>query len=248
MCTLTWHDEPGGYQMFFNRDERRERKPAIPPSVQRRGDTRFIAPLDGDFGGTWIAVNEFGLSVCLLNGFPATDLSALTNRHDYTSRGHLTLTVIESPSAHRAAATLRELDLERFRPFVLVAFEPGDGGVLARWSGNSLDLASGRPPLQPIVSSSFFTEEVRRNRLAVFRELQRECADSSPVELHLAFHRSHRPTAGPHSPCLHRPDASTVSFGRTQVDEAHVRFHYTAGSPCRGTSPEPPIRLERRSQ
>ena len=248
MCTLTWHDEPGGYQTFFNRDERRERKPAIPPSVQRRGDTRFIAPLDGNFGGTWIAVNEFGLSVCLLNGFPPADLSAPTNRHDYTSRGHLTLTVIESPSAPRAAATLRELDLERFRPFVLVAFEPGDGGVLARWSGSSLELASGRPPLQPIVSSSFFTEEVRRNRLAVFRELQRECADWNPVELHLAFHRSHRPTAGPHSPCMHRPDASTVSFGRTQVDATHVRLHYTAGSPCRGTSPEPPIRLERRSQ
>ncbi len=234
--------------MFFNRDERRERKPAIPPCVQRRGDTRFIAALDGDFGGTWIAVNEFGLSVCLLNGFPAADRTARTNRHDYTSRGHLTLTVIESPSAQRAAATMRELDLERFRPFVLMAFEPGDGAVLARWSGSSLELASGRPTVQPIVSSSFFTEEVRRNRLAVFRELQRERRERSPVELHLAFHRSHRPTAGPHSPCMHRPDASTVSLARTQVDEPHVRFHYPPGSPCRATSPEPPILLERRSQ
>lgn len=246
MCTLTWHDEPGGYQMFFNRDERRERKPAVPPSVQRRGDTRFIAPLDGDFGGTWIAVNEFGLSVCLLNGFPAADKTALTNRHAYTSRGHLTLTVIESPTAQRAAATLRELDLQRFRPFVLVAFEPGRGGVLARWSGSSLELAGGRPPRQPLVSSSFFTEAVRRNRLAVFRRLQREHTEWSPAELHLAFHRSHRPTAGPHSPCMHRPDASTVSFARTQVEETHVRLHYTPGSPCRSISPDPPIQLERR--
>jgi len=246
VCTLTWHDEPGGYQTFFNRDERRERKPAIPPSVQCRGDTRFLAPLDGNFGGTWIAVNEFGLSVCLLNGFPAADPTVLEKRHDYTSRGRLTLTVIESPSAQRAAATLRKLDLERFRPFVLVAFEPGDGGMLARWSGSSLELASGRPPRQPIVSSSFFTEEVRRNRLAVFRELERECAESSPLELHLAFHRSHRPDRGPHSPCMHRPDASTVSFSRTQVDETHVRLYYTPGSPCRGTAPEP-ILLERRA-
>jgi hypothetical protein len=243
---LTWHDEPGGYQMFFNRDERRERKPAIPPSVQRRGDTRFIAPLDGDFGGTWLAVNEFGLSVCLLNGFPAADLSALTNRHDYTSRGHLTLTIIENPSAHRAAATLRELDLERFRPFVLVALEPGDGGVLARWSGSSLELAGGRPPRQPIVSSSFFTEEVRRNRVAVFGQLQEQSGAPSSPALHLAYHRSHLPDRGPHSPCMHRPDASTVSFAHIHVTETAVCFDYVPGSPCLDLAHDPPTRLERR--
>jgi hypothetical protein len=243
VCTLSWHDEPGGYRMFFNRDERRERLPAIPPSVQLRGDTRFIGPLDGDFGGTWIAVNEYGLSVCLLNGFPAPHEIALPDRDDYISRGQLPLTIVEAPSAQRASAALRELDLERFRPFVLAAFEPGDGALLARWSGRTLALSSGRPPRQPIVSSSFFTEEVRSSRLAVFREMQR---DLDGEKLHLAYHRAHRPAAGPHSPCMHRPDASTVSFSHIQVDETRVQFHYTPGPPCRTAPQEPPVTLERR--
>jgi hypothetical protein len=242
---LTWHDEPGGYRMFFNRDERRERKPATPPAVLRRGDTRFVAPLDGDFGGTWIAVNEFGLSVCLLNGFPPAGAVTVPDRHDYTSRGQLTLTLIESPTAQRAAGLLREIELEPYRPFVLFVIEPGDGGVLAEWSGSSLQIADGRP-LQPIVSSSFFTEEVRRNRVAVFGQLQEQSGAPSSPALHLAYHRSHLPDRGPHSPCMHRPDASTVSFAHIHVTETAVCFDYVPGSPCLDLAHDPPTRLERR--
>lgn len=242
---MTWHDEPGGYRMFFNRDERRERKPATPPAVLRRGDTRFVAPLDGDFGGTWIAVNEFGLSVCLLNGFPPAGAVTVPDRHDYTSRGQLTLTLIESPTAQRAAGLLREIELEPYRPFVLFVIEPGDGGVLAEWSGSSLQIADGRP-LQPIVSSSFFTEEVRRNRVAVFGQLQEQSGAPTSPALHLAYHRSHLPDRGPHSPCMHRPDASTVSFAHIHVTETAVCFDYVPGSPCLDLAHDPPTRLERR--
>lgn len=242
---MTWHDQPGGYRMFFNRDERRERKPATPPAVLRRGDTRFVAPLDGDFGGTWIAVNEFGLSVCLLNGFPPAGAVTVPDRHDYTSRGQLTLTLIESPTAQRAAGLLREIELEPYRPFVLFVIEPGDGGVLAEWSGSSLQIADGRP-LQPIVSSSFFTEEVRRNRVAVFGQLQEQSGAPSSPALHLAYHRSHLPDRGPHSPCMHRPDASTVSFAHIHVTETAVCFDYVPGSPCLDLAHDPPTRLERR--
>jgi len=243
---LTWHDEPGGYRMFFNRDERRERKPATPPAVLRRGDTRFVAPLDGDFGGTWIAVNEFGLSVCLLNGFPPAGAVAVRDRSDYTSRGHLTLTLIESPTAARVAGRLREIELEPYRPFVLFVIEPGAGGVLAEWSGSSLQISDGRPPRQPIVSSSFFTEEVRRNRVAVFGRLRERSGALSPQALHLKYHRSHLPDRGPHSPCMHRPDASTVSFAHIHVTETAVCFDYVPGSPCLDLPHDPPTRLERR--
>ena len=83
--------EPGTFRLFFNRDERRTRRPAIPPAVHRKGDTRFIAPRDGDFGGSWLGVNEHGVSLCLLNGYAAEDetggLSRTTGSH---SRRHVT--------------------------------------------------------------------------------------------------------------------------------------------------------------
>ena len=68
MCTVSWLYHPGGYQLFCNRDEKHHRLPALPPlSCVHRG-MQYVAPVDGDAGGTWLAVNEAGLTLCLLNG------------------------------------------------------------------------------------------------------------------------------------------------------------------------------------
>lgn len=65
--------------------------------------------------------------------------------------------------------------------------------------------------------------------------------------MHLAYHRRHEPEAGPHSPCMHRPDARTVSFSWIEVDENEVRFRYVPSSPCVG-EPGPATKLPRRAQ
>ena len=245
VCTVTWHDAGDGYQVFFNRDERRERKPALPPEIRRCGDTRVITPLDGEAGGTWIAVNEHGLCVCLVNGFAAAGRSAPDARREYTTRGHLPLIAIEHSITSGVSPALHSLDLACFRPFVLVVFATGGAGLVARWSGVSLEIDDGRPAEQPLVSSSFYTDEVRRNRTAVFHALAGSHAGPDPTPMHLAFHRSHYPTAGPNSPCMHRPEASTVSFSHVQVDSKRLRFRYVPDSPCRGRGDEPGVVLER---
>jgi hypothetical protein len=245
VCTLSWLDTSDGYQLFFNRDERRERGPEVPAALRRRGRTRFVAPLDGDFGGTWIAVNEHGLSVCLLNGFPAHGAATGDPRREYTSRGSLPLSLIELDCCTDISRNLLDRDLAPFRPFVLVAFAPGGAGLTARWSGAGLDIEDQRPAEQPLVSSSFYTEQVRASRVAVFRELVSWAAHADPAAGHLAFHASHLPERGPHSPCMHRPDASTVSFSRIEVRDREVAFHYTPRSPCRGLPAEPSAVLGR---
>jgi hypothetical protein len=242
---VTWLDSDDGYQIFFNRDERKERKPALPPEILQCGDTRFIAPRDGDFGGTWIAVNDHGLCVCLVNGFAAAGRSAQEERREYTTRGRLPMITIGRATVSGAASTLHSLDLACFRPFVLVVFATGGAGLVARWSGASLEVDDGRPAEQPLVSSSFYTNEVRRNRTAVFRALAGSHTGPDPTSMHLAFHRSHDPTAGPNSPCMHRPEASTVSFSHVQVDSRRLRFGYVPDSPCRGRPDEPAVVLER---
>ena len=62
MCTVSWLHEPGGYHLLCNRDEKRTRGAALGPRIQKSAGVRFVAPADADFGGTWIAVNEFGVS------------------------------------------------------------------------------------------------------------------------------------------------------------------------------------------
>jgi hypothetical protein len=246
VCTVTWFDESDGYQVFFNRDERRQRRPGLPPEVRRSGSTRFVAPLDGDFGGTWIAANEFGLTVCLLNGPAAAGEQPSLPPSASTSRGHVPLSVIEHRTTPGVRAALRPAGLARFRPFVLVLFDSIGTGLVAAWSGVELRVREGRPDGPPLVSSSFSTQEVRRNRAAVYHRMLRTHRGADRSRLHLAYHRSHDPTAGPDSPCMHRPDACTVSFTRVRVRPAEVRLDYCPHAPCRGLPRDPGIALPRR--
>src|SRR5271166_4952326 len=97
MCTLSWIRDEDGYQLFFNRDEKLSRKSAMPPRQATRDGVRFLAPVDGDFGGSWIATNEIGVSVCLLNGTNLTGSSGGRPRKA-RSRGLLLLDLISSSS------------------------------------------------------------------------------------------------------------------------------------------------------
>jgi hypothetical protein len=236
VCTLTWRPEPDGYQVFFNRDERRGRKPGLPPAARVEGGTRFVAPLDGDHGGTWIAASEHGVTLCVLNGPPALPGDP---RLATTSRGTLPIALIGARDAARSAERLQGLDLRALPPFVLVALDPSGGGMQARWSGRSLAIELGPPSRQPLVSSSFGGDEVRLERLAVFREKLRDSDPSDATGFHLAYHASHEPAPGPASPCMHRPEAGTVSFSWVRVDRRAVRFWYVGHPPCEGPPLEP---------
>src|SRR5687768_12141538 len=95
MCTVSWSHQDDGYHLLCNRDERHTRKPARPPRVHERSDVRFIAPIDGDHGGSWIGVNQFGLSLCLLNRYQDGEQSATGSNK---SRGLLLAGLMYSPS------------------------------------------------------------------------------------------------------------------------------------------------------
>jgi hypothetical protein len=46
------------------------------------------------------------------------------------------------------------------------------------------------------------------------------------------LHRSHAPTRGPFSICMHRLDASTVSYAEVAVSEKRATMHYKPGPCC----------------
>ena len=66
MCTLTVVTRNDRYLMAMNRDEKIARGAGAPAEMHEFESTRAIYPNDGE-GGTWIAANEYGIGLAVLN-------------------------------------------------------------------------------------------------------------------------------------------------------------------------------------
>ena len=223
MCTATWIRTRSGYEVFFNRDELATRKPALPPAARVREGVRLLAPEDGDAGGTWIGVNEYGVAVGLANG-PETAPAP-------RSRGQLVLDLLAAASVADVGRRFRAVDPSRHRPFALFAIEPG--GELGIWSSDArtIERRPGSDEGPILVSSSRDAERARKERTALLERLARSNGGLD-ARLLAAFHASHEPERGPYSPCMHRDGASTVSLTHVVVGDRGIEMEYRAGSPC----------------
>jgi hypothetical protein len=228
MCTASWLHDRSGFWLFFNRDECRERQPAAPPRIRARRGVRFVAPVDGDFGGTWIAANEIGLAVCLLNLYGTNEAPRET---EPVSRGLLLVDLVDARSRSEVVDRVRRAGLARFRPFSMLALAPREPVSVLVWDGRSLNAGETAENRAPYVSSSYHLEEVTAARGETRARLADEAGGLTPAVLE-AFHSSHHPARGPLSPCMHRDDASTVSESMIRVDAESVEFRYRAGAPC----------------
>jgi Transport and Golgi organisation 2 len=231
MCTVSWIHTPGGYHLLCNRDEKKTRASALGPRIQARGWVRFIAPMDTEFGGTWIAVNEFGVSVCLLNGANLTGGPLPTLRQHSRSRGLLVRELIWAQSIDECALCLKQLDLAPFAPFTVVFLQPNKPATIAEWDGDNTTVIPSGESLMPLTSSSFDPEDVRKARWSEFARRAAARGDIDPALLH-AFHASHGTNRDAYSTCMHRADAETVSFSWIIVDRDGIRFTYCPGPAC----------------
>lgn len=274
MCTLSWTALPDGYLLYFNRDERRSREAALAPRIARNGSDgpQHVAAIDAEAGGTWMGVNEFGLSLALLNLYGAEARAAETGSaapvagEAFTSRGVLVRELLDAPGLARLELLLGEtLKHRRFRPFDLLAFAPAvvdlapavlDEGTRAaglgdrpspqpaclRYTWDGASLVRDGAPRSPISSSAFDTATVVESR----RQLYADMVGNDPTEARLeAFQRSHLPAAGAYSVCMHRPEASTRSLGQIRVDARRVALRYGPGPACRAQLGEPVILARR---
>jgi len=225
MCTLTWLYDQHGFRIYFNRDEKRTRLPASPPVIHLIQGVRVLAPNDGNAGGTWLAVNEFGLAVAVLNYYEAEALVP-SGDADFQSRGHLVLDLASSGNGYAAINKLHHLNHRSYRPFVLALFTPERSGVMASWNGRQFsEIDLNRQPL-PVTTSSYRTEEVLDTRKKLFHRMQngREITD----DMLLNYHKSRSENGGAFSVTMSRLDACTVSFNAVTVRNSSVSFLYEA--------------------
>lgn len=240
MCTVTWLVEPGGYQVFFNRDELRSRQRGLPPSESGEQGVRYLAPTDADAGGTWIAVNEHGLCVCLLNLYQQ-DSPPPEGR--FESRGHLVRQLASVADLAAVEARLARTNTQQLRSFTLLAFAPSGAARLWRWDGS--ELAARSPRSMPVSSSSYDTEQVLATRRRTW--LSTIAGRQPQVQDHLDYHRCELPEPGPYAPAMTRDDALSVSLTRIVVSEKEVSMAYADGPPAT-TGLAMPIRLRRLSE
>ena len=235
MCTVSWVHQTDGYHLLCNRDEKRTRGTAFAPRVVECGGVRYIAPVDSAYGGTWLSANEFGISVCLLNGSASFELSGIRR-----SRGLLLRELAWAPSAEECALWLRHLDLSPFAAFSIVILEPGRSAILAQWNGIELTVDPDGDSHMPLTSSSYDAAGVRRARL---NEFARRAGTMRPIDPALLywFHSSHGTAPDAYSTCMHREDAETVSFSWVIVSKDAIRFLYSPGAPCQSKPSEQKI-------
>ncbi|MBL9203119.1 MAG: NRDE family protein [Opitutaceae bacterium] len=219
---MSWRRDADGYELFFNRDELQSRAPESAPERHERDGVAFLAPRDGARGGTWLLVNERGVTVCLLN-----DYSCPWRPLEPRSRGEVVLACAAAASPEGVAAAVHAQPLGRVAPFHLVAIVPGASPLRLHWDGAGLAESRGATLSAPLSSSSFATAAVIAARVRRFSAYVREPAAPTSDEL-AAYHRQHDLRAGADSVLMRRPDAATRSISRVRVGPAQVCLDYDA--------------------
>jgi hypothetical protein len=230
MCTLTVVPLAGSrLRLAFNRDERPDRPAGLGPRQRRFGDREALLPIDPAAGGTWLAVNDAGLALALLN---VTSENPAAAGVALRSRGAIIPALLGTASPSAALAVAEQgLDYSTFAPFRLVLV--GQGVVAdVRWDGREpmvmSRLLGGRPLL--FTSSGLGDQLVDGAR----RELLDELFGGAPEtweRAQEAFHRHRWPGREHLSVNMTRTTARTVSHSVIDLDPAEALFTYHPAAP-----------------
>ncbi|MFD2257603.1 NRDE family protein [Luteolibacter algae] len=209
MCTISWKtDSNGSRRVYFNRDELKSRPVAIPPQkFSSTNEVAYLAPIDPAGGGTWMAVNERGVMIALLNRWH--EKVKLHGRK--LSRGEIVLSLADCKSVEEAEVRIHSRDLGCFLAFTIVLSDHHSFSIFA-WDGKRLvreDLHS------PITSSSFAFPEVK-----CFREAALANGDVRRVHAGVDI----IPSA--YTVRMNRPDAQTWSRSEITFLEKSVIWDY----------------------
>jgi hypothetical protein len=215
----------------MNRDERRTRAPALPPTRVTPDGVPALIPVDGEAGGSWISLNAHGHTLALLNRYEDSP-------HDpagtYLSRGLLLIELAGYAGPEAVDHALVRRPLTSFRPFTLASVAPGSDPWLFEWNGRVLERARSAAPGLLRTSSGRDQAAAERIRGALFTATAQAPGGLTPTIL-AALHRSHQPGRGPFSICMHREEATTVSCSLITVSPTELLFCYVNGSPGEST-------------
>lgn len=240
MCTLTVVTSSDTYRMAMNRDEKITRGAGVPPEMHEFDATRAIYPSDGD-GGTWIAANECGIALALLNW---NDMPPPGKAVKTRSRGRVIPALIDSRSLWDLHAVFSVSNFTGMLPFRLVGVFPYEQEIWEwRWDSTQLEFLVHEWRPRHWFSSSLSDDQAQSVRGLACRGAQYE-SDAGSVLWLRRLHASHGGGPGPFSLCVHREDVKTLSYSEIMVTPGHVQMGHFRGSPCTMAQIDP-IEIER---
>ncbi|MFO1512817.1 MAG: NRDE family protein [Verrucomicrobiota bacterium] len=231
MCTVTFLARQRGYCLGMNRDEKLTRPIGLPPKRKKVKGRAVISPAEPG-GGTWITVNDHGVTLALINWYSVTDRVGGKT----ISRGEVVTSVSAAITLDAAEAALQGLPLNRLNPFRLIGVFP-ETGEIVEWRWNLKRLVRKRHPwkTRQWISSGFDEPTAQRVRGKHFQRAGRQHSTGS-LDWLRRLHRSHSPQAGPFSTCMHRADAATVSYTEITVSACRAEMHHHTGAPCQSAT------------
>lgn len=222
MCTVSWAVKDSSYRLYFNRDEQRTRERALLPRERQRSGTKLIAPRDPKGGGSWIAVNEHGITSFLLNNYAAGNRDCRSG--SFRSRGELPVLLASQSSLEASLEALEKLDLAGFRPFYIGLIEPSRECQIFSWNGKKLDIMYNDIPF--LTTSSYRSDEVEGYRRRRYLEVcGKEGCERDPDQS-FDFHRDLSHPDKSFNPLMSREDAKTHCISVVSVTPSQVRFEY----------------------
>ncbi len=167
-----------------NRDEAVARQAALAPQAYVHHNIEVVYPKDLQGGGTWLAMAQNGLTVCLLNGAFTKHERTPPYKH---SRG---LVVIDFFNHSTVGSFLSEYDFKDIEPFTLVVVDAVKTGIHEiRWDGQQTYLMVKEWSKPHIWSSATLYEtEVIKQRERWFNDFLEQ---SPNVDLNQMLHFHH---------------------------------------------------------
>ena len=216
----------------MNRDEKLDRFAALPPKIVDLANRRTIFPCEPT-GGTWISANDAGICLALINWHRVER----EPKHDVISRGEVVRELAGKSTADEIAYGVMKLPLRKLRPFRLIAIVPSERLVTEwRWNLERLTTRNHQWQVEHWFSSGLDERRAERERLCVC-ETAHNRQSARNLRWLRRLHRSHAPKRGPFSICMHRADATTVSYTEIAVSRRRATMRYKPGPCCSNGAP-----------
>jgi uncharacterized protein with NRDE domain len=220
MCTLSYLPLENGFIFTSNRDERKARARAIAPQLYSIHGSQVVYPKDPEAGGTWLAVSESGIAICLLNGAKEKHISNPPYRQ---SRGLLLLDFWKYADPQNF---LENTDFDGIEPFTLVVAQIGKCETI-RWNGQNTEFEvkdSKKPAIWS--SATLYSPEVIKERENWFQEWLKNQTSFETNSI-LDFHRlGGKGDPGNHLVMSRSDQKSTLSISSVSVQSENIEFHY----------------------
>jgi len=230
MCTVSFIARKRGYLLGMNRDEQLARENGLPPRLRLVNGVKVVCPSEAG-GGTWVALNETGATLALVNWYSITTRV----RQNLVSRGEIVRTASFASIPDEVEATLNRLPLPQLNPFRLIGIFPGTREVVEwRWDLRKREREDHAWKSQQWISSGFDEPQAQRIRSRTFRDARKQ-STFGRISWLRRLHRSHSPGCGPFSTCMHRTDAATVSYTEVIAGAQSATMCYHAKAPCKHT-------------